>query len=126
MWNRVKILRVWINGNIKTTKMIHGCHIKLLANLLKVEIPWDWAGESTNVPNRIQRRLELCQTSNMERFANILNGWKPLTNFTKRAILYIWHGSAYTSAYFQHRRRSHSSFVSQVLMPYFKENWDKH
>ena len=71
--------------------MIHGCHIKLLANLLKVEIPWSlspWKYECSKQDTKAY--LELYQTSKMERFANILDGWKALTIFTKRTILYVW------------------------------------
>ena len=31
----------------------------------------------------------------MERFAKIVNGWKPLTILIKRSILDIWQGSVY-------------------------------
>ena len=41
--------------------------------------------------------LELCQTSKMERFAKVVNVWKPLNIFTKRSILDSWKGSEYVS-----------------------------
>ena len=41
------------------------------------------------------------KTSTMERFANIVNGWKPLTISTKHAILYVWQGSEYNSGIWQ-------------------------
>ena len=40
---------------------------------------------------------EICQTSEMERFAKIISGFYSLTFFTKRSILDVWHGSAYAS-----------------------------
>ena len=44
---------------------------------------------------------EPCQTSKMELFAKIVNGWKPLTVFTKRFLLYVWQCSEYTPDYFR-------------------------
>ena len=46
---------------------------------------------------------EHCQTSKMERFENIIEGFEPLTVFAKRSILDVWQGSEYAStadAYF--------------------------
>ena len=39
---------------------------------------------------------EKCQTSKMERFAKIVNSWKPLTIFAQRYILDVWQNSEYT------------------------------
>ena len=39
--------------------------------------------------------LEPCHTSKMDRFAKIVNSYKPLTIFAKRSILDIWQGSEY-------------------------------
>ena len=36
-----------------------------------------------------------CQTSKIERFAKIVNDWKPLTIFAKHSILDAWQGSVY-------------------------------
>ena len=41
--------------------------------------------------------LQSSQTSKMELFAKIVNGWKPLFIFTKGSILDLWLGSEYTS-----------------------------
>ena len=35
---------------------------------------------------------ELWQTSKMERFTKIVNGFQPLTIFSKRSILDVWQG----------------------------------
>ena len=40
---------------------------------------------------------ELCQASNMELSAKIVNGWNLLTIFAKRSILDVWQGSKYAS-----------------------------
>ena len=37
-----------------------------------------------------------CQTSNMERFAKIANGFQPLTIFAKHSILDVWQSSENT------------------------------
>ena len=39
--------------------------------------------------------------SKMERFAKMVNGWKPLTIFAKSSILYVWLGSECTYAVHQ-------------------------
>ena len=36
-----------------------------------------------------------CKTSEMEHFAKLINGWKPLIIFTKRSILVVWQSSEY-------------------------------
>ena len=41
---------------------------------------------------------ETIQTSKIELFVEKINGWKPLTIFTKYAILDIWLDSEYASA----------------------------
>ena len=41
--------------------------------------------------------LETSQTSKMEVFANIVNGWKPLTILAECSILDVWKGSEYPS-----------------------------
>ena len=40
---------------------------------------------------------EPCQTSKIESFAKIVNGFMPLTIFAKRSILDVWQGSEYAS-----------------------------
>ena len=40
---------------------------------------------------------KLSQSSKMELFAIIVNGWKLLTLFTKSSILHVWQGFQYTS-----------------------------
>ena len=35
------------------------------------------------------------QTSKMERFARVVNAFKPLTIFAERSILDVWQGSEY-------------------------------
>ena len=42
--------------------------------------------------------LKPCQTSKMERFAKIVNGWKPLTIFGKYFIIDVWQDLKYASA----------------------------
>ena len=43
--------------------------------------------------------LDACQTSKMERFAKIVNGWIPFTIFAKCSILDVWQGSEYAPPY---------------------------
>ena len=40
---------------------------------------------------------ELCQTTKMERFVKIINGFHPLTSFTKCSISDVLHGTENTS-----------------------------
>ena len=49
---------------------------------------WTWVSETY---------WEFCQTCKMERFAKIINGWKPLIIFAKRSILDVWQNSHYAS-----------------------------
>ena len=39
----------------------------------------------------------LCQTSKMESFPKLVNGFHPLTVFVKQSILDVWKGSEYAS-----------------------------
>ena len=52
---------------------------------------------STEIYNYLQAHSELCQTSKMERFANVHNGWMQLTIFANCSILDIWQDSKYAS-----------------------------
>ena len=45
--------------------------------------------------NSFRRVFRTLPTSRIERFAKIVNGWKPLTIFAKRSILDVWHGCKY-------------------------------
>ena len=42
--------------------------------------------------NSFRRVFRTLPTSRIERFAKIVNGWKPLTIFAKRSVLDVWHG----------------------------------
>ena len=115
----LKNLRVWVDGNIKTTRMIHVCHTELLANILKLETPC-----SLNLQKYECFKLdtkaytEPCQTFKVKHFAKIVNSWNSLTISTKRAILYVWQGSEYTSGIWQwayhNKARINKCFLSIV------------
>ena len=47
----------------------------------------------------IEAYLEPLQTSKLELFAKIVNGFKPLTVFSKSSILDVSSGSKYASGY---------------------------
>ena len=40
------------------------------------------------------------QTSKMEYFAKVVNGWKPLTISLKSSILDVWQGAKYASGHY--------------------------
>ena len=64
------------------------CVVSLLINLLLTYL--------INFKLReLEVYLEPCHTSKMDRFAKIVNSYKPLTIFAKRSILDIWQGSEY-------------------------------
>ena len=52
---------------------------------------------SINPAHNTETYSEPCQTSKMEFFAEIGNGWKPLTSFTRNSILDLYQGSEYVS-----------------------------
>ena len=59
--------------------------------------------------------LKLCQTSKMELFVKIWNGFQLLTIFVKRSILNIWQGSEYDSAWFTHSLPFTDKFQHSLL-----------
>ena len=56
-------------------------------------------GKTFLAPGYVEVNSEPSQTSNMDLFAKIINGWKTLTIFAKRSILDIWLGSEYASVW---------------------------
>ena len=45
----------------------------------------------------IHKTIEAYQTSKMELFVKIVDGWRPLAIFAKSTIVDIWQGSEYAS-----------------------------
>ena len=70
---------------------------------------------SINPAHNTETYSEPCQTSKMEFFAEIGNGWKPLTSFTRNSILDLYQGSEYVSVIrsdkISNNSESHANYV---------------
>ena len=60
---------------------------------------WFFSGSwtSINPAHNIEAYSEPCQISRIVLLAEICNGWKPLTSFTRSSILDVYQGSEYVS-----------------------------
>ena len=68
-----------------------------------------------NPDHNTETYSEPCQISKMEVFAEIGNGWEPLTSFTRSSILDVYQGSEYVSVIrsdkISNNSESHANYV---------------
>ena len=90
---------------------------------------------TTNFHIHSEAYLEPCQTSKMNLFGKIVDGFLPWSVFVKSSILDVWQGFEYTSIYskckkIQNRKTSDNQRFSDVFMGECKEKignkWFKH